>query len=63
MVSKDDELISYESSLALSEKYPAGCEMKTYDGLGHGGFWQDNQVWQDIFEYLSDISEQNGAID
>lgn len=63
MMSKDDELISYESSLALSEKYPAGCEMKTYDGLGHGGFWQDNQVWQDIFEYLSDISEQNGAID
>lgn len=52
IASKDDELISYESSLALSEKYPLGCDVKMYDGLGHGGFWQEQCVWQEIFQYI-----------
>lgn len=52
IASKDDELISYESSLALSEKYPLGCDVKIYDGLGHGGFWQEQCVWQEIFQYI-----------
>lgn len=54
IASRDDELISYKSSLALSEIYPAGCEVKLYDGLGHGGFWQDMNVKQDILGYLTD---------
>lgn len=55
LATKDDEMVPFESSLALSERYPAGCVMKTYDGLGHGGFWQDEQVWQDVFAYLTKI--------
>lgn len=55
MASKDDELISYESSLALSEKYPAGCDVKLYNGFGHGGFWQEQCVWEAIFQYISEI--------
>lgn len=55
IVSKDDELISYESSLELSEKYPFGCVVKIYNGLGHGGFWQEQRVWQDIFLFISEI--------
>lgn len=55
IASKDDPMVPYESSLELSDKYSLGSEMKTYDGLGHGGFWQDDQVWKDIREYLIEI--------
>lgn len=55
MASKDDEMIPYESSLALSEKYPLGCHMKTYEGFGHNGFWQEQCVQDDIFRYIAEI--------
>ena len=58
IATKDDTMISYESSSELAQIYPQGSDMKLYDGLGHGGFWSDNQVWQDILSYLSEITNK-----
>lgn len=55
IATKDDEMVPYESSVSLSKRYPLGADMKTYDGLGHGGLWQEKQIWKDIFTYLGEM--------
>ena len=55
IASEQDEMVPYESSLALTKLYPMGVDMKSYKGLAHGELWQEKQIWLDIFSYLRDI--------
>lgn len=56
MAATDDEMISYESSKQLSLHFPKGSKFLTYEGLGHVGFWQDENVWKEIYSYMEDCA-------
>lgn len=58
--STDDDMIEYDSSLELSEKYKMGCDFHTYNNLGHGGFWSSEDVWANIYEYIGKCASSSG---
>lgn len=55
IASKADEMVPFESSVALSKHYSKGVEMKVYENLLHGELWQEKEVWIDIFSYLKEV--------
>lgn len=57
LASKSDKTVSYESSVRLSEVYPNGCSIKTFDDLGHNDFWGSEGVLKCISEFLHEVNE------
>ncbi len=54
----EDRLVPYESTLALTEVYPAGCEFITVPDIDHKGFLKTPLVLEAIGEYISAITAQ-----
>lgn len=52
IASKADELIPYESTTHLAQKYTKESIFVAYEDLGHGEFWQTQDVWTKIYNYL-----------
>lgn len=57
IASKADELIPYPSTEYLTKQYANECMLVTYEKLGHGEFWQVDDVWEKIYGYLEKFGD------
>lgn len=58
LATQDDEVVPYESSLALSKCYPMGCRLISLSGFGHNGFGGNARAAQEIEKYLAEVRLQ-----
>lgn len=52
LASVQDEIVSYSTSLSLSEKYQNGCKLISLLGLYHNDFWDNEESKKYIKEYF-----------
>lgn len=57
LASESDEMVSYSSSVRLSQAFPAGSTLKTLENIGHNDFWGSETVLNSIADYLADMNE------
>ncbi|HKM35548.1 MAG TPA: hypothetical protein VJY54_12545 [Lachnospiraceae bacterium] len=54
IASKTDKIVSYKSSVRLSEAYPLGNRFITLEGIGHNDIWKTPSVLMEVKKYLSE---------
>ncbi len=52
----EDHLVPYESTLALADAYPLGCELVTVPGIDHKGFLPTASVLEAIGDYIATLT-------
>lgn len=52
MASKSDEVVAYQSSCNLAEKYPNQCDLHTFEHYKHNDFWQEEETLNVIQDYF-----------
>ncbi|PRR82538.1 alpha/beta hydrolase [Clostridium vincentii] len=58
LASKDDELIPYSSSFKLSNQFPCGSNLITYEGFKHNDFWGQIEVLEKVEEHLQEVKDE-----
>lgn len=58
LASKSDEMVDYDSSVRLSQRFPAGCTLRTLENIGHNDFWGSEMVLTYIEEYLTEVKSR-----
>ncbi len=55
LASKSDKMVSYDSSVRLSQAFSSGCTFETLQNIGHNDFWGSETVLKCIEDYLTEV--------
>lgn len=56
--SDSDEIVKYESAVRLSKAFPNGCNFITLNGLNHNEYWNSDEFFDSIGEYLQGLRSE-----